>query len=455
LAVNPEAAGTIGGVGFGALRRETMRGRLVLAMAALMLGACIWVVVACGGSGGSETTGEGTGATDAATSTTVAATGEPVRIVFNREYSSPLVYDCALVEKGILTALATLGYQVAGRPIEYATVDNAGDPVLAVEQTRELVEIDRDGDEQSEPVDYMCGPLSSEAVAGVTFFLSHRAAKRERIPQCSVTGQPRGNIPTSGKVGFIPNGVYSSYGYYLGRYAAESLRYRTVNCIHYADQTASDMQAGFERGFTEWGGTITSVTYVQPDTTDFSTYFAALQPADCTMFWVRGKGALPFVRQYAESGLTGRLLVPQASNYTESQLLYLADLGLGVDMIACDIYTPMLDNPANEQFMAAYRQLYPGEYPTAEVYGGWQAIMLYANALETLEGNTSDTEAVIDAMAHLTMDTPAGPITMRPYGFAKSYVPTRNFFIVRSRDVGGGRIAWVPVMTYPQVLLAE
>jgi ABC-type branched-subunit amino acid transport system substrate-binding protein len=431
----------------------------------VMAGVVAFALAACGG--------DGTTATSAETSTTIAMpkAQNPIRIVFDGEISGPLVYDCALVKKGVHTALRMLGNQVAGWPIEYQEVDNRSDPLLAVEQTRALVEMDRNGDKKSDPVDFICGPLSSSAVAGVTFFLAQRKAARERIPQCSVSAQPSENITTSGKVGFIPNGIYSSHGYYLGKFAAEILQYKTANCIHYSDRIAEELQAGFERGFREGGGTVQSVTYVPADTVDFSTYFAALQPADCTMFWVRGSGAIPFVQQHAATGLSGALLVPMASNYSESQLEYLEALGLGSGIVACDIYTPMIEGAKNRDFIAAFQQLYPGEYPTPEVFGGWQAVMLYAEAVKLVAqrhdakvlraGSEKDVVDprnpvdVIAAMATLNMDTPAGPITMTPYASKRTYVATRDFYILRSKDVGGGRIAWAPIQTYSQVRLGE
>lgn len=441
---------------------------LAIPMSLILIGF-VWALVGCGGSGGQ------TGATPeggVTTTTALSPQAKAMRIVFNGEISGPLVYDAALVKKGIRTALQMLGNELAGFPIEYKEVDNKSDPLVAVEQTRALVQTDTDGDKKKDrlPIDFMCGPLSSADAAGVAYFLSQRSEKSERIPQCSVTGQPRENMTTSAGVGFIPNGIYSSHGYYLGKFAAETLKYKTANCIHYTDRIAEEMQSGFERGFIAGGGTISSLTYVPTSTVDFAGYFAALAPADCTMFWVRGAGAIQFVRQYAASGLTGQLLVPMSSNYSESQLEYLDALGLGLDMIACDVYTPLLTNAKNREFIAAFQALYPGESPTPEAFGGWQAVTLYAEgvkrvaaerAIENKENKLKETERVdvhdpadvIAAMAKLTMDTPAGSITMAKY--SKTYVATRDFYILRSKDVGGGRIAWAPLHTYSQVRMGQ
>jgi ABC-type branched-subunit amino acid transport system substrate-binding protein len=455
----------------------------IMFVAWLVFGAAL-ATGACGGSGNGQTSATGAGSSGEATTTTLPPSKDPIKIVFDGELTGPLVYDAALVKKGIRTALQMLDYRLAEWSIEYSEFDNKSDPLLAVEQTRGLVQIDVNADGKidaaeearaiTEVIDFMCGPLSSSVAAGVTYFLSQRAEKRERIPQCSVTAQPKENITTSGDIGFIPNGIYSSYGYYLGKYAAETMQYKTANCIHYTDRIAEEIQSGFETGFIAAGGTITSLTYVPSGTVDFASYFAAMQPADCTMFWVRGEGAINFVRQYAASGLTGALLVPQSSNYSDSQLSYLDGLGIGRDMLACDIYTSELETTKNHEFIAAYQALYPGEYPTPEGFGGWQAVMIYAEAVLTLSaqkqagvtergaGLSTTSEALVDprnpadvigTMAKLTVDTPAGSITMSEYG--KTYIATRDFYILRSRDVGAGRMAWAPIYTYSQVRLGQ
>ena len=446
-----------------------MRPRSLLLLM-LLLGVAAFWLTACGGSGQTGTTAAGTDTTAVGSETTgvtVSPGAQPVRIVFNAELSGALVYDAALVKQGVRTALEMLNNQIMGRPIQFVEIDNTSDPLRAVEATRTLLEFEKNEKVKKAPVDFICGPLSSAAVAGVTFFLSQRDKAWERIPQCSVTAQPSDNIVTSGRLGFIPNGIYQSYGYYLGNFASEVLQYKTANCIHYTDRISEEIQKGFAQGFAEGGGTVSGLIYVPPDTTDFTGYLAAFTPADCTMFWVRGKGAIPFVRQYAASGLTGALLVPMASNYSESQLEYLGALGLGLGIIGSDIYTPMLDNAQNVQFIQAFQRLYPGEYPTPEAFGGWQAIMLYAegvkkateqraaglmNADEKLV-DPSNPADVIAAMSSLNMETPSGYVTVTPYSSGKTYLATRDFFILRSKDVGGGRIAWAPIKTYAQVLL--
>ncbi len=407
--------------------------------------------VACGGdettdttAGGTETTatttettGGGTDTTVGGTDTTATPTGEPVKIAMDAGFTGFMAFDIELCEKGVLTALHMLDNQMAGRPVEYLKADNGSDAVVAVDKARQLVE--------SDGINYMIGPLFSPATQAVTDYL----AKSSGIPQCSLMGQPSENLATTNKLAFIPSGLYGSWGYYFGRYVAEELGFKTVNCVNYEDTAAYDIQEGFERGFTEGGGTVSSTVYVPMDTVDFSAYLSTLKPADCTYFWIIGNGAVPFVKQCYDYGLTAPLIIPMSSNFVEEQLADLGDAGIGI--IGCDIYTAMLDSALNTDFATAYQELYPDEMPNTQAYTGWQAVMLYNEALEQTGGDTTPA-TVIDAMSTISIDTPAGKVTMSPY--EDTYIGTRDFFIVETQQVGDN-ISWVPMYTWEQVLMEE
>lgn len=409
------------------MNRKTLIVLLVLIVAVSVF------VAACGGDDETTTT---TAAAGGETTTTEAASGEPIKFGFDAGFTGFMAYDVQLAEKGILTALDMLGNQVAGRPLEMVKADNASDPVVAVDKARQLVE--------SDGISLMVGPIFSPATAAVTDYLG----KSGGIPQISIVGQPTENLATANKLAFMPTGFFDAHGYYFGKYAAEELGYKTVNAIHYEDTASRGLQAGFEKGFTEGGGEVLSVNYVPIDSVDFSAYLTTMKPADATLFWVFGNGAVPFVKQYNDYGLTAPLLVPMSNNFSDEQLAELGDIGVG--MVACDYYAYTVDYPLNQEFVDAFQKLYPGENPTPQALGGWQAVMLFAEALDATGGDTTPA-AIIDALANISVDTPAGKVTMSP--FQDAYAGTRDFFMLETQKVGDV-ITWVPKYTYEQVLLA-
>ena len=408
--------------------------RLWLAMLVFGLLASMSVATACGSAGD---TGARDDSATAAGSPQPAATGEPLKIGFDEGFTGFMAMDASLAEQGILTAIDMVGGQWMGRPIEYFKADNGSDPVQAVDKARQLVE--------SDGIQYMAGPIFSPATAAVTDYL----AKAGGIPQCSIVGQPSDNLKTANGLAFMPNGLYSSQGYYFGKYVGEQLGYKTVNAINYEDTAARQLQAGFDKGFAETGGKVLTTQYVPIDTVDFSSYLTTLKDADATYFWVFGNGAAPFVKQYNDYGLTAPLIAPMSNNFSEQQL---ADLGqLGVGMVACDFYSPQIENDLNTKFVEAYKAKYDGAYPPPQAFGGWQAVELFLQGVKATGGDTTPA-TLIEAMATITLDTPAGSVTMEPYQDA--FTPVRDWYILKSEQVGD-RIAWVPIYTYEQVQLNE
>ena len=229
----------------------------------------------------------------------------------------------------------------------------------------------------------MIGPIFSPSAKAVADYLG----KSSGIPEISIVGQPTENLETANGLAFIHTGFFDAHGYYFGKFLAEK-GYKTANVINYDDTPAYALTAGFEKAFVnEGGGTMNEPVYVPVDTVDFSAYLSSMKPADVTVFWIFGNGAVPFVKQYNDYGLTAPLAAPMSNNFSDAQLAELGDIGLG--MIACDYYAWTLDNQPNKDFIAAYEKLYPGEKPTPQGYGAWQGVMMYIEALKATGGDTT------------------------------------------------------------------
>lgn len=410
--------------------------RLTILMLAIVLGISV-LAVACGDDEGTETTAAPTTTAAGGTETTGAPAGGPIKFGFDEGFTGFMAYDCELADKGIKTALAMLDDQWEGRPLVYVAEDNGSDPVVAVDKARKLVE--------SDEIDCMIGPIFSPSAKAVADYLG----KSSGIPQISIVGQPTENLETANGLAFIHTGFFDSHGYYFGKYLAE-LGYKTAHVINYDDTPAYALTAGFKKAFVdEGGGEVLSENYVPLDMVDFSAYLTTMEPADVTVNWIFGNGAVPFAKQYHDYGLTGVLAVPMSNNFSDAQLAELGDVGLG--MIACDYYAYTLDNSANDALIAGYQELYPDEYPTPQGYGAWQGVMMYLEGLKLTGGDTTPAK-VIQAMSTMSFDSPAGKVTIVPYQDA--FIAKRDFFILEVQKVGEA-LTWVPVKTYEQVELGE
>lgn len=408
-----------------------MQRKVVIAILALVLVLGAFgslILTACGSDSGD------TGAREESSAPAAAATGEPIKIGFDEGFTGFMAVDADMTDKGIRLAIDQLGGQIAGRPVEYIKADNGSDPVQAVDKARQLVESDK--------IDVMIGPIFSPANAAVTDYLSRNGG----IPSISIYGQPIDNMKTANGISFVPAGLFSFAGYLTGKYAAEEMGWKTANCINYEDTAGRQLQEGFNNGFEEAGGKILSTQFVPIDAVDFSSYLTSLKDADCTYWWIFGNGAAPFVKQYKDYGLTAPLITAMASNLTEPQLADLGDNAIG--LIGGEFYTPEVDNPKNKEFVAAYKEMFDGEYPTMQSFGAWLAVNLFAGAVEKNGGDTTPAK-LVEAMSSVTIDTPAGPYKMSEY--EDMFVGTGSYFMMETKMVGD-RIAWVPVFSYDDML---
>ena len=414
------------------MRSTTVRILLLLAVAlaaAALLAAC--------GSGGSTGAREESGAPAAAGSPAPAATGEPIRIGFDEGFTGFMALDTMLVDHGIRTALEQIDSQVLGRPIEYLKADNASDPVQAVDKARQLVE--------SDGIVAMLGPMFSPSNAAVTDYL----ARNGGIPSISFMGQPYENMKTANKLSFIPTGFFSVPGYYLGRYAAGTMGYKTANVICFEDTASRGMVDGFKKAFAAGGGKVLSEESVPYDSIDFAPYITTMPKADCTIYWIFGNASAPFIKQYRDYGVDAPLLALQASCLTEQQLQELGDLVVGV--MGVDYYVNTLDNPLNKQFVEDYRAMWDGEYPNLNSGGGWLAVNLLVEGLKKTNGDTTPAK-LIEAMSTATVDTPSGPYTMA--SFEDAFTGTGNIYICEVKK-GAERYEWVPVESFEQVRFTD
>ena len=284
---------------------------MLMLIAVLVVGMSA-VLAACGGTttttaapagttqtsaASTETTAAPTTGTSGTTATSGAASGEPIRFGFDEGFTGFMAYDCQLADQGVKTALAMLNNQWEGRPLEYFAEDNTSDPVVAVDKARKLVESDK--------INVMIGPIFSPSAKSVADYLG----KSSGIPEMSIVGQPTENLETANGLAFIQTGFFDSHGYYFGKYLAEK-GYKTANVINYDDTPAYALTAGFKKAFVdEGGGQILSENYIPLDVVDFSSYLSAMKPADVTVNWIFGNGAVPFVKQFKDYGVKGALAV--------------------------------------------------------------------------------------------------------------------------------------------------
>jgi branched-chain amino acid transport system substrate-binding protein len=334
---------------------------------------------------------------------------------------------------GLKLGLEEIGYQVAGRKIELIDEDTEGQSATAIAKYRKLVAHDH--------VHVLAGILLVNVGQSLVPLI-----EKDGLPTLFLTTPDELTKRKVAKWILRANFSASQIMHPLGDYAARTLRYRRVATIAMDNGFGHEEIGGFQRVFEDGGGKVVQKLWVPLNAMDFAPYLGQVQKdvdAVCAVF-VAGQ-AVRFVKQYADSGLKGRLpLIGTGVMTDESALRAMGDEALGI--VGALLWSPTLDNPANQAFMKrAEAKL--GKRPAyfhAVMYSAGRWI---AEAAKTLGGQVDDRERFLGAIRHAieTTPDPRGPIKLDEWGN-----PTENVYIVKVERAGGKLVNTV-VHTYPMV----
>jgi len=180
-----------------------------------------------------------------------------------------------------------------------------------------------------------------------------------------------------------------------------------------------DMIAAFKEGFEAGGGSLDGIIGEQmppfQSTNDYQPFLSNIQQAGAESVWAfhGGGEAINFVQQYADFGLKDSIpLTGWASLADDGILPALGDAALGVQTVAS--YSSTLDNEANQRFVEGYEAAYD-EVPTYFAEQAYVAAQLFDTALEAIDGQIDDTEALNDAMTNVgSFEAPRGTFELNP-----------------------------------------
>jgi branched-chain amino acid transport system substrate-binding protein len=175
----------------------------------------------------------------------------------------------------------------------------------------------------------------------------------------------------------------------VGQYVTEA-GYKNVYLLAPNYPAGKDHLAGFKRYYQ---GALAGEVYTKLDQSDYAAEIATLRAAgpDAVFFFLPGGMGINFLKQYAQAGLQQSIpLFGPAFSFDERILAAVGDAALGVKNGSQ--WTHDLDNPANRQFVEAYRLAY-GRTPTLYASQGYDTARLIASALRQVGGELKDLEA--------------------------------------------------------------
>lgn len=360
----------------------------------------------------SEGPTETTGAADTTATTgggdEPAADGETIRIGYLAPTSSVAAESAQDMIDGWNMFWDEQGRDIGGRPVEVLIEDSAGDPAVAINRARLLVE--------QRNVHMLVGTLFAneglavaEYVADTgtpTFF--HIASADDLTQRSLVENVLR------------PAGWSSSQPHHpFGEWVFQEQDCQSTYTIGSDYAFGHEVTGGFVNTFTDVGGEVVEQIWNPIGETDFSSYIATIQAGqpDCVFAIQVGASATRFHQAWNDFGLTDQIPLFGGEVLFDSSIIRGVDPAEIVEgQISAGHYAEGRDAPATQEFVDAYDSEF-GKLPSYYAAASFAVAQWIAQALEDVEGEVENSEALLSAVQAVELeDSPLGPMRLDEYG---------------------------------------
>ena len=366
------------------------------------------------------------------------ASDEPIKIGFLAALSSVAASSAQDMIDGHMLYWEQNNFEVAGRPVEVLVEDTAGDPDTALNKARLLVE--------QEEVDMLFGTLFANEGLAVAEYIEDTGT-----PTFYATSSADDLTQRTPVANLLrPGGWASSAPHHVfGEWVAQNTDCESIYTIGSDYAFGHEVVGGFVNTFTDNGGTVQEQVWNPVAEADFSSYLTALLSAqpDCVFVLEVGAAAIRFVQAWNDFGLAGEIPIYFGEVPLDQSILRGIDPPeIAVGYMSVGHYVEGLDNPATQAFIEAYEERY-GLIPSYYSVGQYTAAQWVAAAIESLNGDISDSAALIEAVKAIELEeTPLGPVRLDEFGN-----PVQNMYIRRVELREDGRLWNVMVEEIPNV----
>jgi branched-chain amino acid transport system substrate-binding protein len=333
---------------------------------------------------------------------------EPVKIGMITTLSTKAGYLGEEIRDGFQLAIDQEGGKLGGIPVELLVDDDGRKPEKAKQIADRFIKRDK-----------------VKILTGIVFSNVAIAVVPKVVRQDVIYVSPNAGPSLLAGKGCHPN--YFNVAYQndnldevVGKYVSEA-GFKNVYLLAPNYPAGKDHLAGFKRYYK---GAIAGEVYTKLGQSDYAAEIATLRAAkpDAVFFFLPGGMGINFIKQYAQAGLNKTIPVfGPAFSFDERLLQAVKDAALGVKNGSQ--WTHDLDNPANRQFVAAYRKAY-GRTPTLYASQGYDAARLLGSALKQVGGDVSNIDALRQAIRKADFETVRGK-----FAFSANQHPVQDLYI--------------------------
>jgi len=353
--------------------------------------------------------------------------GDEIKIGFISAFTGVFSSFGTMQKEGAELALDEYGYEVAGKKIVVIYEDDQLDNEQAVTKAKKLVEQDQ--------VDILTGMVSGDEGLTVGDYMKDKNIPVIPMYSASEDMTMRSFFPMVVRATWTGAQSQDVFGYWL----AKEKGYKKIYQIGEDYSYPWNQGGGFIRGFCRGGGDeVTSVWFPPGSTSDFSSMIASIpldEGYDAVYYNGAGGDAVNFVKQFVELGMLDKIeLIGQSNTFEKPDLDALPKDIVGV--LSAHHTTDDMSNPNWVKFRDAFNKKW-GHDPSAASEFAYSSMRMILRAIEALDGDVSDKEALVEAMINVDMtDDPRGPVVIDPnYHAATGNVYIREVALDENGDL--------------------
>ncbi len=314
------------------------------------------------------------------------------------------------IENGFRLYLSEQGGKLAGRELEFVSVDDESDPSKATDNVNKLIKRDN--------VDVIIGSVHSGVAmamakaakeSGTILIVPNAGAQAVTGPMCAM------NIFRSSFSNWQP-------GYAMGEIAAKKGNKRIVT-ITWKYAAGEETMKGFKDGFEQNGGTIIkdlSLPFPNVEFQALLTEIASLKP-DAVFTFFAGGGAVKFVKDYSAAGLKKKIPLYGSGFLTDGTLDAQGSDAEGI--LTTLHYADNLNNKRDQSFRLAYAKTYKLQ-PDVYAVQGYDAAQMLSIGLNATKGDPKNINGFAQALRAAKIDSPRGAFTL-----SSSHNPVQDIYL--------------------------
>jgi len=346
------------------------------------------------------------------------AQAQPVKVGLAMDLSGPFAVGGAESKAGFAVAIKQLDGKLGGVPVEFVEADTAGNPELARQVVERMLLRDK--------IDLFTGPVGSSVALAVGPPLF--AAK---VPYLSSNTGPSDYSGAKCNPYFFdasyPNDAYHEAA---GKFASDK-GFKKVALIAPSYPGGKDAASGFKRNFK---GAVSDELYTKLGQLDYSAEIAQIRASkpDALYFFLPGAMGVSFIKQFVGAGLSKDVaLISTAFSADEDMIPAVGEPMLGLFNTAHWSYD--LDNPANQRFVAAFRQQNNGRNPSFYAGQAYDVLMAMDAAVRDAGGKVADKPALLKAIKAAKYKSVRGD-----FSYGANNFPIQNYYLrVIGKDASG------------------